>query len=167
MKKLKDKAYYDLSTRERIIASVEASARGDENEIQKLIKTCPRKNYSSTDFSYSKRMDYLFTMQMAVECDITSKTLDYIFAVLAMMDKDLEKAIYIEEYSIQYITDIYTAWNEFLTDNGINIKTMDKMIDNTRHPYVKNILKRPGEPDRDNIKIFRDILDETFDRNIC
>ena len=166
MKQLADSMYRTLTAEERIIASVEANARDDENEIEKLIQTCPRKNYKSTDRAYSQRMDYLFAIQMAVEADLTQNALDY--AVMNFIDIDPKKAVFVQEKARQRIIDIQTAWHGFLEDKGINPETMDQMAMKMRHPYLNMLLDCTlCIPDDEIVKTYRDVFEETYNRNIC
>ena len=66
MKKISNSLYHNLTTEERIIASVEANTRGDENEIERLIKTC-RRNIIYPVTEHIHNVDYLFVIQTAVK----------------------------------------------------------------------------------------------------
>jgi hypothetical protein len=47
--------YGRLTPEERFRLDVEATARGDERESQKLVETCPRKTYTAVDYGFSGR----------------------------------------------------------------------------------------------------------------
>jgi hypothetical protein len=47
--------YGRLTPEERFRLDVEANARGDERESQKLVETCPRKSYTALDYGFSGR----------------------------------------------------------------------------------------------------------------
>ena len=166
MKKISNSLYHNLTIEERIIASVEANARGDENEIERLIKTCPKKHYLSSDRAYSQCMDYLFVIQTAVEADLTQNALSY--ALTNIYKTETEKSIIIKENAQQNIADIHTAWHEFLKNKGINPKTMDRIITKMRHPYLKLLLDcLLCSPNEQTIQSYKDFFEETYNRNIC
>lgn len=50
---IKPQIYESLTPRQRVIASIEALARGDEEEKRRLVKSCPKKSYLQTDTAYS------------------------------------------------------------------------------------------------------------------
>lgn len=152
-------------TEKALIASVEANARGDQTEIEKLIKTCPRKRYLSSDNAYSSRMDYLFAMQMAVEADLAKHCLNYVLIMLSRIDT--QEINLLEENTLQAISDLYTAWENFLSDKRIKIESMNEIVKDIRHPYVNMMLKSLTEPNQEQVKIYRDIFEETYNRNIC
>lgn len=166
MKQLSNTLYTSLTPEERIIASIEANARGDENEVQKLIKTCPKKQYLSSDRAYSQRMDYLFTMQMTIETDLTQNALNY--AVMNFIDIEPKKAAFVQEKARQSIIDMQTAWHEFLESKGINPETMDQIAIKMRHPYLEMLLDCSlCTPNRKEIQTYKDLFEETYNRNIC
>jgi hypothetical protein len=47
--------YGRLTPEERFRLDLEATARGDERESQKLVETCPRKTYTAVDYGFSGR----------------------------------------------------------------------------------------------------------------
>ena len=47
------KHYDRLSPSERFTLDVEAQARGDETASRRLVDSCPRRNYSMTDWAFS------------------------------------------------------------------------------------------------------------------
>jgi len=49
------KLYDRLTPEERFRLDVEATARGDERESEKLVETCPRKAYTALDYGFSGR----------------------------------------------------------------------------------------------------------------
>ncbi|MFT6262654.1 MAG: hypothetical protein ACJAQ0_000507, partial [Dasania sp.] len=73
---------------------------------------------------------------------------------------------HIAKHALQSFTDTHTAWQEFLHDNGINLETINKIIEPMRHPYVEKMLNRLQAPNRDQVKINRDIIDQAYNRNV-
>jgi hypothetical protein len=49
------KLYDRLTPEERFRLDVEATARGDDRESEKLVETCPRKHYTALDYGFSGR----------------------------------------------------------------------------------------------------------------
>ena len=64
------KLYDRLTPEERFRLDVEATARGDESESRKLVDTCPRKNYTATDWGFSGRWQIATEMVLAVCVDL-------------------------------------------------------------------------------------------------
>ena len=60
------KLYDRLSPSERFRLDVEAQARGDEAESRRLVDTCPRRNYSMTDWAFSGRWQTTTEILLAV-----------------------------------------------------------------------------------------------------
>jgi hypothetical protein len=62
--------YYErLEPRERMIAAIEAAARTDDQEVDRLVGSCPRYKYVHTDLAFTQLMraaDFV-TMALAVE----------------------------------------------------------------------------------------------------
>ena len=83
MRKIASTVYEDLTPRQRVIASVEAEARGDQDERQRLMSSCPRLNYCRTDAAYSDAMERLMRMALAVEADLRGAALSFLIAVRA------------------------------------------------------------------------------------
>jgi hypothetical protein len=49
--------YYErLEPRERMIAAIAAAARADDQEIDRLVGSCPRHTYVETDVAFTQRM---------------------------------------------------------------------------------------------------------------
>jgi hypothetical protein len=63
--------YDRLEPEERFRATVEAAARGDERERERLVATCPRKDYRMSDADYLDRVDASRDMALGVALAIT------------------------------------------------------------------------------------------------
>ena len=81
MNKIASQVYNNLKPRQRIIASIEAAARGDETERRLLITSCPKKTYVQTDLEFSESMEKLMVLAMAVEADLRGSALGYFVAL--------------------------------------------------------------------------------------
>ncbi len=118
MKKIESHIYKNLKPRQRIIAFVEAAARGDETERRRLITSCPKKNYLQNDIEYSKTMETLMGLAMAVEADLRGSALGF-FVALRIDPKNAPKFL-------QEISDIRAAWETTVSEMGINPDSMHK-----------------------------------------
>ena len=50
------KLYDRFTPEERFRLVIEAQARGDEEDVRRLVRTCPRHAYTMTDAAYSDRL---------------------------------------------------------------------------------------------------------------
>lgn len=112
MKSISTKVYEDLTPKQRVHASLEAIARGDGAEKQKLINTCPKKAYIQNVPEYADTMEILIGMMMAVECDIYRNALNF-FAALYFDHEAKGKCL-------QNIADIKAAWKAALIEKEID-----------------------------------------------
>lgn len=65
------KLYDRLTPEERFRLDVEAMARSDEAESRKLVDTCPRKNYSASDWGFSGRWQVTIELTLFVSLDLS------------------------------------------------------------------------------------------------
>jgi hypothetical protein len=65
-----DKLYDRLTPEERFRLSVEAAARGDEEESRRLKEGCPRRTYTMNDLRFSRRWDAARELTMMVLLDL-------------------------------------------------------------------------------------------------
>jgi len=131
---IKSIIYENLTPRQRLIASIEAMARGDDSEHEKLARTCPRKSYQQADYQYSGAMQNLLTAAIAVEHELTSNVLSLFLAIR------MERYEFLEMF-LQKIVDGYAAWNRQMQAMGIDPRSMEKVIEGMRHPLVSLFLK--------------------------
>lgn len=134
-----------LSASERIRAAVSAMARGDDEELQTLKETCPKKTYLITDPAYSESMERLLALALAVESDLQAMTLNFF---LASRGKDHETV----HEAIAAAAALEAAWREFLAELGIPCREMQE-VGPPRHHAVKAILQlSDGEEDADTVQ---------------
>jgi hypothetical protein len=62
--------YDRLEPDERFRAALEAEARGDGREVERLVQTCPRLIYTLDDVAFTDRVDAARGMAMAVAIDL-------------------------------------------------------------------------------------------------
>lgn len=112
--KLKDTLYDSLTPRQRIIASFEAKARGDDQEVEKLIKTCPKKTYQMTDPDYSDEMTRLTITTLMYECQIRK------YMVMALANIHHGNSDKVDKIAHEIGT-LHNLWSDYLSDYGVDI----------------------------------------------
>ncbi len=143
MKNIKPVIYEKLTTRQRVIASVEALARDDEEERLRLVSTCPKKTYHQTDWEYSEKMIMLIGMSISIECDLRGHALS-VFAAL------LSDRVPADQW-LQSIADTREAWNVTLRKIGIDPETMKK-AGLPSSPIMESIYGLLPEPVPENVE---------------
>jgi hypothetical protein len=131
MKSISPTVYESLTPRQRIIATIEAEARGDDEESQRLVKTCPKKNYQMNDAAFSDEMQGLMMRSMAFECDMAEMAMHYL---LCMWRNKGDPEGWLANMAI-----LQAAWDEEVTDMGIDPVTMAK-AGKPRLPLVNLLL---------------------------
>lgn len=148
--KLKTIVYENLTVRERIIASVEALARGDMDERQRLISSCPKKTVTQTDPAYADVMERLMYMALAVQCDLRTEAICFQFALKAEEPFDI---------FLRRMASIQAAWHQTLEEYGIDPASMDKAT-RPPHPIVDLLMDLVGavEPDPEKTEEYKDAM---------
>lgn len=148
--KLKPIVYENLTPGERIVASVEALARGDMDERQRLISSCPKKTVTQTDPAYSDVMERLIYMALAVQCDLRTEAICFQFALKAEEPFDM---------FLRRMASIQAAWHQTLEEYGIDPTSMNKAT-RPPHPIVDLLmdLVNAVEPAADDTKERKDFL---------
>ena len=83
MRKDKLGEFYDrLDPDERFRLALEATARGDEEEIERLRDTCPRVRYTAIDIAYSDSISGSLKMTMLI-CQLLAPSLPKIRTLAA------------------------------------------------------------------------------------
>ena len=154
MSNIKHMVYESLTPRQRIIASIEALARGDEEEKSRLVESCPKKNYRQNDAEFADKMGALMTLMLAVECDLRGSVLGF-FLALRTEPKSVHEIL-------QNIADIQAAWEEFISSLGIDPETMAKAAP-PFGAFLELIDGLLPDPDHDNVEIKIDNFNEIFD----
>lgn len=142
--KIKPTIYENLTPRQRIIAVIEAQARKDDNEIQTLINTCPKKTYTWGDAEYSHTMQKLLIMTLLIESDMRG----YALGVMACLMKDHDAT----EMFLQKMSDTQAAWEGTLKNMGINPETMQRANIGLENPMVNVLREILPEPDAEAVK---------------
>ncbi|PCI52973.1 MAG: hypothetical protein COB36_14030 [Alphaproteobacteria bacterium] len=133
---IKSTIYENLKPEQRLVASIEALARHDDVEHEKLVQSCPQKTYKGADYSYSGTLQGLVSMSLSVEYDIMREALSMV-AVMSARSDYVDEVV---EGCMQAISNIRTAWSEALKEIGIDVESMDKLSQGVRHPIIDKIL---------------------------
>lgn len=118
--------YDRLTPEERMRAFIEALARRDEQELDRLNETCPRKTYVCDDWAYRGRLRDLWILAMSHALDI--QRLGQSILVLAMClnaetkgdesaDEDLSEKV--ERLGGRILAHL-EAWRQFCADLGLD-----------------------------------------------
>ncbi|HEX2752345.1 MAG TPA: hypothetical protein VHP34_04425, partial [Alphaproteobacteria bacterium] len=115
---IKPSIYENLTHNQRIIATVEALARGDEAEKQRLIETCPKGIYKRSESGYADRMEALEILALLVESAMCDAALN-LMAHMHVESRNNNAAcpsfyrtIQERPESTQDILCLYEAWHE-------------------------------------------------------
>jgi hypothetical protein len=155
---IKPVIYENLTVQQRIAATIEALARDDDAEHERLASTCPKIHYKQADYLYSGTLQSIVAMAISTELEMTSNALSMTACCCAPSPNDELIAGF-----HQRISDCYAAWNETLGAMGIDPEAVEKLAKPMRHPVVATILT--GElPDADpeQVRIRRDSMEEIF-----
>lgn len=147
--------YESLTPRQRIIATIDAEARGDKEEVQRLVQTCQKKNYRENDAAYGETIQNLMYVALGVECELSRNALAFMTAIY--LDYGIMK-----EY-LQNIIDIRTAWHETLESMGISPESMDKAnpLKSSTSATLIEVLPLP-KPKADNVAIITETMKSFF-----
>jgi hypothetical protein len=83
--------YYHLEPQERFLATLEAAARGDDEECDRLWGTCPMRHYSMTDGRFTDRWRATSTLATAVAVDLGPRLAN--LRMLAAVRETLPRAV--------------------------------------------------------------------------
>ena len=126
MRAIKEATYKNMSVEQRVIASMEAIARGDKNEKSRLEQTCPKFHYTMTDYRYCGKINALRDMALAVEHDIRGCILAFFDTALfyereprLTSFKSLIMRMELLPEHAEDILGIRKAWHDFLRAEGI------------------------------------------------
>lgn len=150
---IKPSIYENLTHDQRIIATVEAQARDDEAEKQRLIDTCPKGVYKRNESDYADRMEALEILALLVEyamCDAALNLMVHMHvesrnnsAARPSFFSTIQKT----PESIEDILCMYEAWHEMLQEEGINSKKAEKAFGKPRHNIIKLVLDIADDDD--------------------
>tara|TARA_B100001989_G_C24549681_1_gene473414 strand:+ start:3314 stop:3844 length:531 start_codon:yes stop_codon:yes gene_type:complete len=146
MRTIKENIYEKLSPRQRIVANLDALARGDKDEEGKLSKTCPKYTYRMNDHSFCMRMEAIQFLALLVEHDLRSFILEFfmnsLFYEIVEFSNYEELAHEMREWpdAAQNMLSIKKAWHGFLEEEGIDPRVVDKAYADIEHSMTSRFL---------------------------
>ncbi len=151
---IKNSVYESLTPRQRVIATIEAEARGDEQEAQRLLATCPKKTYTQADSAYTDMMLHLVAMSIAIETDVRGNVIGALIAVIMEHDDALQ-------VFLQNIANIRAAWHETLEAQGIAPDVMRKFSAPLEHEGIKFVEGMLPEAQPEAVAVIREGIRST------
>lgn len=151
MREIKPFVYESLTPKQRIIAAINAEARNDQEERQRLVRTCPKKSYLMNDAAFSDTLQELFVTSMAVELDLASAAINYLF--LCWRNIDPPPSI------LNGMAVIQAAWDEEVSEMGIDPQAMAK-AGCPRHLIIDLLMDHAAPPDPEEVKLLRHRITE-------
>ncbi len=139
---IKPIVYENLTPRQRVIATIEAEARDDQEEVQRLVKSCPKKTYRTNDAEFYETLETLMHVTLGVEYELQRNALGFI-AGLYLDYGAIDKFL-------QNIADIQAAWYETLEGMGIEPETMRKATSLTP-VIIEAVEELLPDPDPENV----------------
>lgn len=131
--KIRGTVYEALGPRQRLIAVMDAIARDDTAEIDRLKTTCPIKTYRREDAAFRDVMEGLCWAGLAVETDLRGAALWW-WGTRTDPDCGMVEVL-------QDMAAIEAAWLALLTEMGITSPASPP-----RHPLVVPLLENAPEP---------------------
>lgn len=116
MKQISSSTYRNLPPNARIVAYLEAVARGDELEARRLVSSCPKVACRQTDPRFANKMAGMMKLAMAVQADLKESAL--CFFVSLRIDPHNSTA------HLQDFADIRQAWAKTLKALGVSNESM-------------------------------------------
>ena len=137
--KIQNRTYENLTPEQRIIATMEAGNRSDEDEIRRLCTTCPRKVYEQPDAAFIDQWERIVSETLAIELDLA-----HIALTACLVEKQLGlKEAMNEAFFLQAMNEAVARWAEA---KGVPRTTWEKFRP-TQHPAVVFFLSLvPGPP---------------------
>ncbi len=145
MRNLNDKYYRALKAHERVVLSVEAEARGDDDELHRIKDTAPRKTYQQLEHEYVDTMMQLCTVSIAFESDMLANALTFAWG-FGSENSQLQVAA---EKALQTIANLEAGRKRIFTDLGVSTEAADA-YGPTRHPVLEHLISVAPEPNGDN-----------------
>lgn len=154
--KIKNNVYEGLTPKQRMIATINAQVRKDNNEFKKLIDTCPKETCLIPDPAYLHTMQLLLSLSVAVECDIRGDMIGILLAIISKQEDSMGSFV-------QSISNIQAAWEEVLNSYGIDPKEISK-ISAPKHPVFNEIQNLLPEPDILAVYLYKETLHNSLSK---
>ena len=140
---IKNSIYENLTAQQRLVAVIEAFARKDKAEVDRLMDSCPKKTYRLNDWAFSRGLQKLMHMTLHVECMLYRKAMVVMMALIAEKDELIDPLL-------QSISDTQAAWNEALKTIGISTEVVQKA--NGFDPiFIEMMTELLPDPDPENV----------------
>jgi len=140
---IKSIVYESLTAQQRVIAVIEAFARKDMAEVDRLIDSCPKKTYRLNDWALSRGLHKLMHLTLNVELMLDRKAMVVMLALMAEQDELIDPLL-------QSISDTQAAWNEALGTIGISPETVQKAA-GTEPLFLELMVELMPDPDPENV----------------
>ncbi len=131
---IKPAVYENLTPHTRVLATLEADARGDTAEIKRLVQSCPKKNYTMNDAVYVDTLRVIEDIVLYVESTLSGYSLCFMFFG---KDKDKEPLD-----SLRHMLAVHTAWHETLTAHDIDPAMVERVFSRLNHPITRYFLEK-------------------------
>ena len=171
---IKYAVYESLTPRQRIIATIEAWARGDEAEGQRLAKTCPKVTCRRNESAYVERIKVLKYMATVIEYDMRGAALSFFAGAyfIGGQEKDGLSKLYRDlkrhPEQIRGLLSIHEAWNSILQEEGIDPGMMDKAMNGLMHGWIRFLVsiaeKHDVLADPEIVKEYKSLLRNYLDK---
>ena len=149
MRAIKPFVYENLTAQQRVIAAIEAMARRDEMELQRITRTCPQKIYRMSDAAFTDDLTHLIQASLKLELDMANMA---VTALYLMLTEKGEPSIWMSS-----MADLQAAWEAGLQDRGINPTSFAKAAC-PRFPLVQGVLDAAPPPDQQQVDELRQKL---------
>jgi hypothetical protein len=145
MKNLSDKYYQALEAHERVVLSVEAESRGDDEELHRIRDTAPKKTYQQLEHEYVDTMMQIYTVSIAIEHDMLSNALTFAWA-FGSKDSQLQVAA---KRALQAIANLEAGRKRIFANLGVSEEAADA-YGPERHPVLEHLIGVVPEPNTDH-----------------
>lgn len=149
--KIGNQVYETLTPEQRLVAMVEASGRDDENEMRRLVTSCPRKNYSQPDAAFMDEWEALVSKTLALELDLMHKVINILFFLLRKENK-IHMFLADAVADLAAMDEATTRWAE---TKGISRGSWEKFRPK-RHPAAKALLDLCPEVLDDDVRLVQE-----------
>ena len=151
---IKPTIYENLNPRERLVAGIEALARKDEDEWNKLVDTCPKLTYQQEDLAFFGTFRRLTSEAISLELLLTQQ----IFTALFLLShQQYTPAI----RNLQGASNLLAAWNEHLEEFGITPESMHATVKGLRDPcvalFIDERLDRLPPPEPEKVREYKEM----------
>ena len=123
--KLKDTIYESLTDEQRFIAYIEAQARGDEAEQDRLTDTCKWASYREKGGEFREMLNRHYALAVAYECDMRG-------LMITLLIKLKREGKFCRE-TLEQMAVMQAEWHKTLQEMGIDLDTQQKAMPFRHH----------------------------------